>query len=64
LEWQPDQFLDLSLSYIQCFTHGALFRVEDGLCLRGPCSGDRLTSIRVEVLDGEVMGELGSAEGR
>ncbi|MEW8627677.1 MAG: Rieske 2Fe-2S domain-containing protein [Candidatus Thiodiazotropha sp.] len=55
LEWQPDQFLDLSQSYIQCVTHGALFRIEDGLCLRGPCSGDALSPIRVEVQDDEVV---------
>jgi nitrite reductase/ring-hydroxylating ferredoxin subunit len=42
LEWRPDQFLDPSERYIQCATHGALFRVEDGVCLRGPCAGQSL----------------------
>jgi nitrite reductase/ring-hydroxylating ferredoxin subunit len=42
LEWRPNQFLDPSEGYIQCATHGALFRIEDGFCLRGPCAGQSL----------------------
>ncbi|WP_248743746.1 MULTISPECIES: Rieske (2Fe-2S) protein [unclassified Pseudomonas] len=45
LEWQPDQFLDPSNSLIQCATHGALFLIEDGECVTGPCSGQSLTAI-------------------
>ncbi|MCG7897040.1 MAG: Rieske 2Fe-2S domain-containing protein [Candidatus Thiodiazotropha lotti] len=63
LEWQPDQFLDLSQSYIQCVTHGALFRVEDGLCLRGPCAGDALSPIQVELRDGEIVAILDTLSG-
>jgi nitrite reductase/ring-hydroxylating ferredoxin subunit len=63
LEWQADQFLDLSQRYIQCATRGALFRIEDGFCLRGPCSGDALTPVAVEVLDGQVVCILDSNSG-
>lgn len=45
LEWLPDQFLDSSASLIQCATHGALFLIEDGECVAGPCEGKSLTSI-------------------
>jgi nitrite reductase/ring-hydroxylating ferredoxin subunit len=45
LEWQPDQFLDPSNSLIQCATHGALFLIEDGECVAGPCVGQALTPI-------------------
>ncbi len=55
LEWQPDRFLDGSQTYIQCTTHGALFRIEDGLCLRGPCVGQRLTGLEAEVVEGQVV---------
>ncbi|MEW8505547.1 MAG: Rieske (2Fe-2S) protein [Candidatus Thiodiazotropha sp.] len=55
LEWQPDRFLDLSNSYIQCATHGALFRLEDGYCLRGPCAGDSLEPLEVELDGGQVV---------
>jgi nitrite reductase/ring-hydroxylating ferredoxin subunit len=45
LEWQPDQFLDPSNSLIQCATHGALFLIEDGECVAGPCAGQSLIAI-------------------
>ena len=45
LEWKPDQFLDPSNSLIQCATHGALFLIEDGECVSGPCAGQSLTAI-------------------
>jgi nitrite reductase/ring-hydroxylating ferredoxin subunit len=45
LEWTPDQFLDPSNSLIQCATHGALFLIEDGECVSGPCAGKSLTTI-------------------
>jgi nitrite reductase/ring-hydroxylating ferredoxin subunit len=54
LEWQADQFLDLSARYIQCATHGALFRPEDGYCVRGPCAGQRLRPVKLAVEKGGV----------
>lgn len=45
LEWQPDQFLDASASLIQCATHAALFLIETGECVAGPCAGQSLTAL-------------------
>lgn len=45
LEWQPDQFLDASNSLIQCASHGALFLIESGECVAGPCAGQSLTAL-------------------
>lgn len=45
LEWQPDQFLDASASLIQCATHGALFLIESGECVAGPCAGESLEAL-------------------
>ena len=45
LEWQPDQFLDDSASLIQCATHSALFLIESGECVAGPCAGQFLTAL-------------------
>ncbi|NRH27393.1 Rieske 2Fe-2S domain-containing protein [Pseudomonas sp. MS19] len=42
LDWQPDQFLDSSASLIQCATHGALFLIDSGECVAGPCAGQSL----------------------
>jgi nitrite reductase/ring-hydroxylating ferredoxin subunit len=55
LDWLPDQFLDLSGGFIQCATHGALFRIEDGICVRGPCAGDCLKAIELRIELGEVV---------
>ena len=58
LDWVPDKFLDRSRSYLICQTHGALFEVEDGECIDGPCLGDRLEPVTVRIVDGEIEVEL------
>ncbi|QGZ30065.1 Rieske (2Fe-2S) protein [Stutzerimonas stutzeri] len=45
LEWRPDQFLDSSGSLIQCATHGALFLIDSGECVAGPCAGQALRAL-------------------
>ncbi|HEX8594114.1 MAG TPA: Rieske 2Fe-2S domain-containing protein [Pseudomonas sp.] len=45
LEWHEDKFLDSSASLIQCASHGALFLIESGECVAGPCEGQSLTTI-------------------
>ncbi len=48
LNWQPDDFLSLDTMHIQCATHGALFRPDDGYCVMGPCSGQSLSPLKIE----------------
>ena len=50
----PDRFLDRQKEAIVCAAHGARFRVEDGECTAGPCIGDALEAVPVEVVEGEV----------
>ncbi len=54
LEFMPDQFLDMEGSLIQCAMHGALFRIEDGYCVSGPCVDQSLTALPFAVQDGDV----------
>ena len=54
LEWQPDEFLDIEASMIQCSSHGALFRIEDGECLLGPCMGQSLIAVAFTINDGQI----------
>jgi len=54
LNWSPDRFLDLEKEHIVCATHGAVFRIEDGACLAGPCAGDVLEPVALEIRDGVV----------
>lgn len=54
LEWEKDKFLDAENALIQCATHGALFQINDGLCLVGPCRGKHLKPVPFEISDGMV----------
>lgn len=54
MDWSPGQFLAGDGQHIQCALHGALFEIETGRCVAGPCRGDRLTSVVVYV-DGGVV---------
>jgi len=55
LDWMPDRFLSLDAKYIQCSTHAALFNRHDGLCIAGPCSGDKLIPVPLVVDSGAVF---------
>jgi nitrite reductase/ring-hydroxylating ferredoxin subunit len=50
----PDRFVSLDREFIVCSNHGAQFRFEDGYCVWGPCFGESLQAVRVEVRDGVV----------
>ncbi|KPQ27498.1 MAG: Ferredoxin subunit [Marinobacter excellens HL-55] len=47
LNWMPGQFMDADNLFIQCATHGALFKPGTGECIAGPCQGDVLTALNV-----------------
>jgi nitrite reductase/ring-hydroxylating ferredoxin subunit len=55
LDWLADRFFDRSGEHLLCGTHGALFRPEDGLCVRGPCYGQRLEPAPIVVAEGEIF---------
>jgi nitrite reductase/ring-hydroxylating ferredoxin subunit len=55
LNWQPDQFLVPGGNTIRCVMHGALFELESGRCLSGPCMGLGLQPLPVQVKDGQVL---------
>ncbi|HCJ29681.1 MAG TPA: MFS transporter [Pseudomonas sp.] len=54
LEWLADQFLDSSGSLIQCATHGALFLIDSGECVAGPCAGQTLRALPYVERDGII----------
>ena len=45
LNWAEDAFLDDSASLIHCAHHGALFLIESGECVAGPCAGQFLAGL-------------------
>ena len=54
LDWSPDDFLDADGTFIQCAMHGALFSVENGYCVLGPCAGQSLSRVPLTLRDGFV----------
>jgi nitrite reductase/ring-hydroxylating ferredoxin subunit len=54
LAQQLDQYLTPDGTLIQCSWHGALYRVDDGVCVSGPCTGARLQPWPVTVTDGTI----------
>ena len=54
LNWAPDRFLDLDKTLIQCSSHGALFHIDSGECIAGPCTGDHLQQVELRI-DGDSI---------
>lgn len=54
LDWAPGKFLKSKEGLLVCAAHGASFELADGLCVAGPCRGEALRAVAVEVVDGMV----------
>ena len=48
-------YLDSTRAFLLCGLHGALYRREDGLCVRGPCEGESLEDLDVTVEGERVL---------
>jgi nitrite reductase/ring-hydroxylating ferredoxin subunit len=55
LNWAPDRFLTRAGDLIMCSAHGAIFDIESGACVGGPCPGRALVSIPAHVDAGKVV---------
>jgi nitrite reductase/ring-hydroxylating ferredoxin subunit len=56
MAWRKDAYLNGDGTRIVCHAHGAQFEIASGECLLGPCLGQRLTPVAIEVTsDGDVM---------
>lgn len=53
LDWAPGKFLR-SEGLLVCAAHGASFELGGGTCVAGPCRGESLRSVALEVRDGSV----------
>jgi nitrite reductase/ring-hydroxylating ferredoxin subunit len=54
LDWAPGQFLKSRDGWLVCAAHGASFELQGGECLAGPCRGESLRAVSVEIRDGAV----------
>ncbi|MNM62179.1 Rieske [2Fe-2S] domain protein [compost metagenome] len=55
LDWAPGQFLKSREGHLVCAVHGASFELQNGVCVAGPCRGDSLRAVPVQVRDGRVL---------
>ncbi|ALL12739.1 Rieske (2Fe-2S) protein [Caulobacter henricii] len=55
LAQQLDQYLTPDGGLIACSWHGAVFKVETGTCVGGPCVGASLSPWPVEVREGRIF---------
>jgi nitrite reductase/ring-hydroxylating ferredoxin subunit len=53
-----DDYLAPSGGLIACGWHGALFEIESGACVGGPCPGARLSPWPVAVVDGAIVTQV------
>ena len=58
LNIQPGMFFDIDNKFLQCSNHMALFDIQTGECKAGPCIGDRLEPIDLEVRNGQIFAEF------
>ena len=54
LDWAPGEFLKSKDGLLVCAAHGASFELQAGECGAGPCRGESLRKVGVEVRDGAV----------
>ena len=54
LDWVENQFFTADGDYIQCATHGGLYRPETGECIAGPPCGKSLHRIPLKI-DGDTI---------
>lgn len=55
LNWQPDSFLTQDRANIICSSHGAIYEIDTGLCIGGPCLGKSLSVLPVQIRDGVIF---------
>ena len=58
LDTMPGSFRDAPDGPVACGVHGALFDPLNGTCFTGPCAGDALEAVPVELRDGPAGIEL------
>jgi len=54
LNMDEGHFMEKTGRYLMCHTHGALFQLDDGLCVAGPCNGAHLQPVSLKI-EGEKI---------
>ena len=62
LNWKPHEFLTRDGRNIICAAHGAIYRIDTGVCIEGPCPGKRLRAYPAAVRNGTVFVRIPASE--
>ncbi len=49
MAWKTDAYLNGERTHLTCHSHNALFEMDTGECVLGPCLGQSLTRIEIAV---------------
>lgn len=52
LPWQRHAYMNARKSRIVCFAHGAQFDIASGVCVLGPCVGESLSPVALDITEG------------
>jgi len=55
LDLDDNDFFTIDFRGLICKTHGAVYYPNDGLCISGPCLGESLEAIQIEVRGNAVL---------
>ena len=55
LDWGDEDFLTEDGRYILCRNHGALYEPSNGDCVSGPCAGQALESVKIQIKQGKIF---------
>ncbi len=62
MDWFDNQFLSEDGRYIICATHGATYHPATGECVAGPCPGEYLDRLPLQILNGVIFVVCPSAD--
>ena len=54
LNWQDDVFLDYEENNIQCSLHSAIFEIDTGRCIWGPCLHQALEKVHIYIRENKI----------
>lgn len=55
MAWKKDEYLTADRQHVICGAHGAMFEIDTGECVIGPCLGKTLHPVTIEIIDGTVF---------
>jgi nitrite reductase/ring-hydroxylating ferredoxin subunit len=54
LNFNEGQFFNENRTHLKCGRHGALFEVQTGICVEGPCQNKALEPVALTVISGDL----------